>query len=98
MVQVTAVDQPHLTAFRMPDRFRHDITYFASNQNVPEHPLGEGEWWIDIAEAKEALDSGCFHVVSPLDSSMHAEIELSEEQEAWLTWVVENDVHRVRLE
>lgn len=97
-VRVVSVDHPDLPSFPMPERFRHDVTYFASHQSRPGQTLADGEWWVDKAEAQEALTDGVFRVVSPLDSSIHAEIEISEEQEAWLAWIVANDIQRIRLE
>jgi hypothetical protein len=59
--------------------------------------LPEGDWSIDLAEAKAVLDDGVVRLVSPLDSESRAEIELSEEQEAWLEWIVKHRIERVRL-
>jgi hypothetical protein len=36
-------------------------------------------------------------LVSPLDSENQAEVELSEEQEAWLEWLVAHGIQHVRL-
>ena len=41
---------------------------------------------------------GLIKLVSPLDSASTAELELSEELEGWLEWVVEHKVEHVRLE
>jgi hypothetical protein len=50
-----------------------------------------------MADAKTALEDGVVRIVSPLDSASRAEIELSEEQEAWLEWMVHSGVEHVRL-
>src|SRR5262245_15884905 len=97
-VLVYAVARPDLEPFRMPDRFRHEITYFmtiSGERGVPKLPAGE--YWIRLADAKTALDDGAVRIVSPLDSASKAEIELSEEQEAWLEWMAKNGVEHVRL-
>ena len=97
-VLVYAVARPDLTPFPMPDRFRHEITYFmtiSGEAGVPKLPAGE--YWIKLADARTSLDDGVFHIVSPLDSASKAEIELSEEQEAWLEWMVKGGVEHVRL-
>ena len=97
-VLVHAVGRPEIAPFSMPDRFRHEITFFmtvAGEAGVPKLPAGE--YWILLAESKRALDDGVVRVVSPLDSATKAEIELSEEQEAWLEWMVKNIVEHVRL-
>jgi hypothetical protein len=97
-VLVYAVTRPEMEPFRMPDRFRHEITYFmtiSGEAGIPKLPAGE--YWIRLADAKESLDEGVVRIVSPLDSDSKAEIELSEEQEAWLEWMVKSGVEHVRL-
>jgi hypothetical protein len=98
-VRVYAVDRPELPPFEMPDRFRHDITYFVTSAGEGELPVGlaEGEWWVRQADAEEIFDLGTIRIVSPLDSASSAELEISEEQEAWLRWMIDNRVERVRL-
>jgi hypothetical protein len=98
-VRVYAVDRPELPPFEMPDRFRHDITYFvtsAGERGAPEH-LAPGEWWVRLEDAKEIFDGGTIRIVSPLDSETTAELEISEDQEDWLRWMVDNRIERVRL-
>lgn len=98
VVSIEAVDQNDILTYTMPDRFRHDITYFMSipgENGVPA--LGDHEYWIDRASAKAWLDDGVFEVVSPLDSASKTEVELTEEQEGWLEWMVEHDIQRVRI-
>ena len=97
-VLVYAVAHPQLEPFRMPDRFRHEITYFmtiSGEGGIPKLPAGE--YWISLADAKTSLDEGVVRIVSPLDSASQAEIELSEEQEAWLEWMVKGGIEHVRL-
>jgi len=48
-------------------------------------------------EAIKWLDELVVYVVSPLDARSKAEIELTDEHEAWLNWMVENNVQHVRL-
>lgn len=97
-VLVHAVDQPDLPPFRMPDRFRHEITYFMSLAGEPDVPyLAEGEYWIRAASAADWLSDGVFTIVSPLDSENRTEVELAEEQEDWLQWMADHGVQRVRL-
>ncbi len=97
-ILVYAVNRPELLPFQMPDRFRHEITYFmtiSGEGGIPKLP--SGEYWIRLEDAKVALDDGVFRIVSPLDSATKAEIEISEEQEAWLEWMVKGQVEHVRL-
>lgn len=97
-VKVFSVNHTDLPPFVMSDRFRHEIAYFGS-RNGPDIPveLGASEYWIDRQESQEIYDSGVIRLVSPLDSSSTAELELSEELERWLEWVLDNEVQHVRL-
>jgi hypothetical protein len=98
-VRVYAVDRSELPPFEMPDRFRHDITYFVTSPGEAGAPetLPDGQWWVRLADAREMFDAGTIRIVSPLDSNSSAEIELSEEQENWLQWMIENQIELVRL-
>ncbi|HEX3657019.1 MAG TPA: hypothetical protein VHV55_14485 [Pirellulales bacterium] len=96
--RVMAVGRTDLVPFTMSDRFKHEITYFMSIPGEHDVPaMGPGEYWVSLAEAREWLESGVFRLVSPLDSENKTEVELSEEQEAWLEWMVEHQVQHVRL-
>jgi hypothetical protein len=98
-VRVVAVGRSDLAAYEMPARFRHDIAYFMSIPGQPGMPaLGEGEYWIDLGQARGWLEDGFLPLVSPLDSQHRAQVELTEDQEAWLEWLVQHDVQHVRLE
>lgn len=95
---VEAVDRPEVPRHAMPDRFRHEITYFMSLPGESGAPsLPSGEYWISQENARNWLEDGVFLLLSPLDSQNQTEIELSEEQEDWLRWLVEHRVERVRL-
>ena len=97
-VLVYGVEKPDLSPFEMPDRFRHDIAYFmtpSGEESVGQ--LAEGEYWIRLADARRWLDELVVEIISPLDSAAVAEVELTEEQEAWLEWMVEHEIEHVRL-
>ncbi len=97
-VEVVALDQPTAPAYRMPDRFRHDVCYFMAapdEQGVP--PLGPAEYWIHLHQAKTWLAEGVLYIISPLDSEHPAEVEISEEQEGWLEWLVAHGVQHVKI-
>jgi hypothetical protein len=97
-VLVHAVGRPELPPFTMPDRFRHEITFFmtiAGEGGVPKLPAGE--YWVRLADSKMTLEEGLIRIVSPLDSASKAEIEISEEQEAWLEWMVKGNIEHVRI-
>jgi hypothetical protein len=98
-ITVTAVDRPDVPAISMPDRFRHDVTYFATPPGMQDAPatLAEREYWIRSEDARRIFDDGVITIVSPLDSASRTEIEITEEQERWLEWLVRHQVQRVRL-
>jgi hypothetical protein len=99
-MRVLAVGRPEISALEMPARFKHDIAYFmtpAGERGAPPQML-PGEFWIDPNEATRWLDEGVLEVISPLDSGRHAEVEISEEHEQWLHWLLDNDIRHVRLE
>jgi hypothetical protein len=99
VVRVYAVERPDLPPFEMPDRFRHDITYFVTSPGEQGAPaiLAEGEWWVRLADAHDIYDGGTIRIVSPLDSASTSELEITEEQEAWLRWMIANRIERIRL-
>lgn len=98
-MQVTAVDRPAVSALEMPARFRLEVVYFMTVPGEHGAPasLPENEYWIDHAEARQWLDDLVVSIVSPLDAAAKAEIPLTEEHEAWLQWLLDNDVHHIRL-
>ena len=98
-IRVHAVDRPNLPPLVMPERFRQDIKYFVANPGEPGvPPLGAGEFWVRLEEARSTLDEGAIRVVSPLDSDNRTEIELSEDLERWLQWMVDNEIQHMRLQ
>ena len=99
MIRVYAVDKPDLPPLEMPDRFKTEVVYFMTPPGERGAPqMGPREYWIQREEARQWLDDFVVAVVSPLDAEAIAEFELSEEQEAWLEWMVANEVQHVRLE
>ncbi|MGI8981094.1 MAG: hypothetical protein ACR2FY_17855 [Pirellulaceae bacterium] len=95
---IHSVDHPDLPPFEMAARFKMEIVYFmtpAGDHGAPQ--LGPNEYWICREEAIKWLDDLVVFVVSPLDARSKAEIELTDEHEAWLAWMVENGVQHVRL-
>jgi hypothetical protein len=98
-MQVVAVGRDEVGPCLMPARFKTDIAYFMATDEGPASPrLPPGEYRIDLAAAQQWLIDGVVEVVSPLDSLNHTEFEVTEEQEAWLAWVVQNRVDHVRLQ
>ena len=98
MVQVIPTDHPGIAPLRMPDRFRKEIVYFMTPaEGLAAPKLGKDEYWIRAEDAARWLEDGVFTLVSPLDAESVAEIELSEDQEIWLEWMVENKICTVRI-
>jgi hypothetical protein len=97
-MKIYSVDHPDLSPFQMPDSFRTQIVYFitpSGTHGVPE--LSASEYWIRLEDARQWLDTLVVLVISPLDAAAKAEIELTDEQEAWLQWMVDNQVQHVRV-
>ena len=98
MVQVIPTDRSDVAALKMPDRFRKEIVYFMTPAEGADAPkLGKNEYWIRTEDAAKWLDDGVFTLVSPLDAESVAEIEITEDQETWLEWMVANKISTVRL-
>jgi hypothetical protein len=97
-MKIYAVERPELPPLEMPDRFRLQIVYFMTPpglHGVPELP--PGDYWIRLDDARKWLDNLVVEVVSPLDAESKAEIELTDEQEAWLQWLVDHQIQHVRI-
>jgi hypothetical protein len=95
---IRAVGRADVPPLTMPDRFRTDIAYFMSTPGSPGvPPLAEGEYWVRLEDARRCLDEGILSLISPLDSQHKTEVEISEEQEDWLRWMVQNEIQHIRL-
>jgi hypothetical protein len=98
-VKITATNRPDVPPLEVPDRFRMEIVYFMTLPGDKGAPLkmDDGEFWIDLDDAKKWLDEQVIYVVSPLDAENQAEIELTEYHETFLQWVVDNGARHVRV-
>jgi hypothetical protein len=97
--RLVPIDRPGVAPLAISTRLRGQLVYFmtpAGSEGLPE--LGEDEYWFARDEVSSWLDEGVIAVVSPLDSANATEVELSEEQEAVLSWLREHDVQHVRVE
>lgn len=99
-VHVIALEQPALPPLLMPDRFLHDVTYFCTPAGTGTAParMGEREYWVQATDSERMLDDGVITIVSPLDSAARTEIELTEDQERWLGWMVQHHLQHIRLQ
>ena len=96
---IHAVDHPEVEPFEMPARFKMEIVYFMTPGGEHGAPqLGTNEYWIRRDEAKKWLEDLVVSIMSPLDARSKADIELTEEHEAWLQWLVDHDIQHVRIE
>lgn len=96
-VLVYAAGRADIPPHTMSDRFRHDVAYF---MQIPAEGGGElptGEFLIDLAQARAWFEDGVISLVSPLDSQNRTEVEISEEQEGWLEWLLAHQVNHIRL-
>ncbi|TVS13280.1 MAG: hypothetical protein EA424_21670 [Planctomycetaceae bacterium] len=96
-MKIYSVEKPDLPPWEMPDRFRTQIVYFMTLPGTDEVPqLPPGDYWIRLEDSRRWLDELVVQVVSPLDAEVKAEIELSDEQEAWLQWLVDHQIQHLR--
>ena len=98
-MKLFSLDQPSVPPLEMPARFRTEIVFFMTppGENNAPSKLGENEYWIDLAEAHQWLDAGCLYVVSPLDAQNKAQIELTEDHELFLEWLLKHQIQHVRI-
>jgi hypothetical protein len=100
MVQVLlqAVDQPDVAAKAISSRLRSQIAYFSHSEPGHQPPtLGENEYFFPAKEVARILDDGCVQLVSPLDTANMTEVELSDEQEDLLNWLLDNKIQHIRV-
>ena len=98
-MKIYAVEKPDLPAFEMPERFRTEVAFFMTpggESGVPD--LAEGEYWIRLEDARQWLDDFVVRIVSPLDAAAKTELEISDDQEAWLQWIVDHEIQHIRLQ
>ena len=98
-IVLTPLDRPSVAPRPISERLRGQLVYFGLASNSPGVPtLGEAEYWFDPFEVSRWLDDGVISLISPLDTANMTEVELSEEQESFLTWLKKEDVKHVRVE
>lgn len=97
--RLVALDHPSLAPYPLSDRLRAQLVYFQAGPDAPEMPeLKEGEFWFDRTDVTRWLMDGVFYLISPLDTEKAAEVELTDEQDALLSWLANHQVRLVRVE
>ena len=97
-LELIPLDRPELPRRPITSRLRTQLVYFGSAPDAPGvPPLGPDEFYFAEADVAKWLDDGVLYLVSPLDTANMTEVELSEEQEAFLQWLQASRVRHVRL-
>lgn len=92
---VIPLDKTEIAPYEISGTLRNQLPYFTEGKI---HDAGSpDEFFFPIARTSELLEDGVFYVVSPLDDQNQAEIEITDEQEDLLEWLVLNRIEKVRL-
>jgi len=98
-MKLSAVGRPEVPAFPLSARLRSQFIYFASAADAPGIPkLGANEFHFPLNETRTWHDEGVIYLVSPLDTANKTEVELTDEQEDLMAWLVRHEVEHVRVE
>ncbi len=94
-----AVDKPDLEPYEISRTLRGQLHYFTEGTssrrwNDSENP---DEFFFPLERTSELFEEGVFYVTSPLDDQNQAEIEITEEQEDFLDWLVSNQIEKVQV-
>ena len=98
-MQVVAIGRTDVKPLKISPRLRSQFVYFAcppGQQGIPK--LEEGEFFFALKETEKWQDDGVIFLVSPLDTDNMTEVELTEEQEDLMDWLVNHKLEHVRLE
>jgi hypothetical protein len=97
-LKLVCVDHPEVPPLPISSRLRSQLVYFMTLADTPGvPPLGENEYWISRDDVARWLMEGVFFLVSPLDTENKTEVELTEEQEALLTWLDRHQIQHVSV-
>jgi hypothetical protein len=90
-----AVEEPLLISAAL----RNQLNYFViTKSHEDEKRLAPNEFEIDLLDVARWAERGAIRMVSPLDSSHFAEVELSFEQLDFLDWLLAGQIQRLRVE
>lgn len=95
---IASVDHPEAPPLRISPRLRSQFVYFMTPSDHPGLPeIGENEYWIAKDDVTKWLMEGVIELLSPLDTEKVTEVELTEEQETFLTWLNRHHVEHIRI-
>ncbi|MDE0301222.1 MAG: hypothetical protein OXN17_21545 [Candidatus Poribacteria bacterium] len=89
------LDKTSVSPHEISETLRNQLPYFTEGKfHDSSNP---DRLFFPIARTSELLEEGVFYVVSPLDDQNRAEIELTDEQEDLLEWLVSNHIEEARI-
>ena len=92
---VSAIDKPDLEPYEVSRTLRGQLHYFTEGEiRDTQKP---NDYFFPIERTSELLEEGVFYLVSPLDDQNRAEIEITDEQEDFLEWLVSNEIEQIRV-
>ncbi|WP_165229885.1 hypothetical protein [Aquisphaera insulae] len=97
-LKVLSVDHPEIPPLPISARLRSQLVYFMSptdRDGVPE--LRDDEFWIASVDVTRWLMEGVFQLVSPLDTANTTDVELTDEQDAFLSWLDRGKTQHIRV-
>ncbi|MCZ6680021.1 MAG: hypothetical protein O7E52_22550 [Candidatus Poribacteria bacterium] len=94
-----AVDRPDLKSYEISQTLRGQLHYFTEGVSSQRWDNRENpnEFFFPLERTSELYEEGVFYVTSPLDDQNKAEVEITEEQEDFLAWLVSNKIEKVRM-
>jgi hypothetical protein len=94
-ILATALDRDGVTPRPLSPRLRSQLNYFVAASSGPHV---DNEFRFDPDEVRRWVDDGVILLVSPLDTAHATEVELSEEQEDFLGWLLAHEVWHIRVD
>jgi len=92
---VIPIDKPGVPTFEISSILKGQLHYFT--EGLVQHGGKADEFLFPLERTTQLLDEGVFYMTSPLDDQNRAEIEITEEQEDLLAWLVSNQIERVKV-
>ena len=95
----SAIDKPTVDPYEISQTLRGQLHYFTEGASARqwEHSGDPNAFFFPLELTSELYDEGVFYVTSPLDDQNQAEIEITEEQEDFLDWLISNQIEKVKV-